>query len=68
MPSYWLVLCVCMICSMMELDACKQLWGEIGDTQHGTEIVPAVTVKPASHVICHVPTLDVSFEENSTNE
>ena len=57
-----------LMCSVMELDASKKLWGEIDDSQHATEPAPAVTVKPAAHVTCHVPTLDVCSLENSTNE
>lgn len=57
-----------MFCSVMELNASKQLWGEIDDLQHATESTPAITVKPAPHVVCHVPTLDLPHTETPTNE
>ena len=57
-----------MFCSVMELNASKQLWGEINDLQHTADPVPAIAVKLASHVVCHIPTLDLSHADTSTNE
>ena len=58
-----------MMCSDMELDASKQLWGEIDDFRHVTEPAPVIRMKPTAHVSCHVPTLEVpSTAEDSTNE
>ena len=53
----------------MELNANKHLWGEMDDIQHAANPSPAVTIKPATHVTCHVPTLEVSSTtEDSTNQ
>ena len=52
----------------MELNANKQLWGEINDFQHTVESTPPIAAKPAPHVICHVPTLDLPHTETPTNE
>ena len=53
----------------MELDTSKQLWGEIDDFQLAAKPGPAVAVKPAAHLTCHVPTLEVpSTTEDSTNQ
>lgn len=56
-----------MFCSVMELGASKQLWGEV-DEQHAAAPAPAIVVKPTAHVVCHVPTLDVPHTDTSTNE
>lgn len=56
------------ICSVMELDASKQLWGEIDDFQHVTEPTPAIPIKPAAIMTCHIPTLEVSSTDDSNNE
>ena len=53
----------------MELDASRQLlWGEIDDFQQAIEPTPAFTVKPMTHMICHVPTLEVPSTDDSANE
>jgi len=51
----------------MELDANKQLWGEIDDFQNATEPVPAIQIKPAVIMTCHIPTLEVPSTDNDSN-
>ena len=36
------------------------LWGEIDEeAQHATNVIRPVMIAPASHITCHVPTMEV---------